>query len=376
MSAVVGRDATTLPAAVRPAGATIVLPGQTPEGGYILGVLLKRTYRIVPGGVCTRAGTDRPLVPGDVHWGNPLNSSIRHETDFVPFKLATDVVVEGTAYAPRGVPTPSCVVTLQVGERRKQLIVIGDREARHVSGRAPAFTDPVPFETMPLRYERAYGGIDVYSDRKTTYPYPRNPLGRGFAVANSREVLDNLALPNLEDPEAMLLPEHLCIGEYARWTGRPFPAGLGWFPKTWLPRAQLAGILPADRAVEQELRRAYAELVPAEHRDAYLSNGLPDMDFRFFNGASPGLALPYLTGSEPVLAENLGPDGRLSFQLPGETPRIALDIGAGPQEPPVVLHTVMLRMDDLQVDLVWRGAVPYPGPDWLPQMRKMEVQAT
>jgi hypothetical protein len=36
----------------------------------------------------------------------------------------------------------------------------------------------------------------------------------------------------------------------------------------------------------------------------------------------------------------------------------------------------MLRMDDLQVDLVWRGAVPYPGPDWLPQMRKMEVQAT
>jgi len=30
-------------------------------------------------------------------------------------------------------------------------------------------------------------------------------------------------------------------------------------------------------------------------------------------------------------------------------------------------------MEDRQVDLVWRGAVPYPGPDWLPKMKKMEV---
>jgi hypothetical protein len=33
----------------------------------------------------------------------------------------------------------------------------------------------------------------------------------------------------------------------------------------------------------------------------------------------------------------------------------------------------MIRMEERQIDLVWRGAVPYPGPDWLPQMRKMEV---
>ena len=31
-------------------GLTIVLPGQTPAGEYILSVLLKRTYDIVPGG--------------------------------------------------------------------------------------------------------------------------------------------------------------------------------------------------------------------------------------------------------------------------------------------------------------------------------------
>ena len=72
------------------------------------------------------------------------------------------------------------------------------------------------------------------------------------------------------------------------------PAGFGWFPKVWRPRALLAGVLPRDRAVEQELRQAYAQLVPADQREAYLKNGFRDMDFRFFNGASEGLALPFL----------------------------------------------------------------------------------
>jgi hypothetical protein len=33
-------------------------------------------------------------------------------------------------------------------------------------------------------------------------------------------------------------------------------------------------------------------------------------------------------------------------------------------------------MEDAQVDLVWRGAVPYRGPDWLPDMRRMDVMVT
>jgi hypothetical protein len=238
---------------------------------------------------------------------------------------------------------------------------------------APRFTEPTPFLDMELRYERAYGGIDVYSDKVATYPYPRNPMGCGFAVTNSERVVEQLALPNLEDPHAPLIPEQLCLGDYLRWEQQPFPAGLGWFPKTWLPRAQLAGIMPADRATEQELRQAYAKLVPADQRDAYVKHGLPDMDFRFFNGASSGLVFPYLQGGERIVTENLSPDGMVSFQLPGDMPQLGLDIGSGVQEPQVVLHTVMIRMEERQVDLVWRGAVPYPGPDWLPQMRKMEV---
>jgi hypothetical protein len=63
----------------------------------------------------------------------------------------------------------------------------------------------------------------------------------------------------------------------------------------------------------------------------------------------------------------------LQFRLPTEAPRIGLDIGEGVSEPEVVLQTAMIRMEDRQVDLVWRGAVPYPGPDWLPEMQRMDV---
>ena len=354
-------------------GARIVLPGQSPEGAYILGVLVKRTFQIVPGGVCTRAEEDSALVPGDMYWDDPMNSSVRYESDFVPFKVATDVVLNGTAYAPRGRPTTSCTVSLQVGERRKSIQVIGDRVARYAGGAPPVVTDPVPFTAMELRYERAYGGTDVYSDVKITYPYPRNPLGRGFAVANTPKSVDNLPLPNLEDPQAPVASSDLCLGEYARWKMRPMPVGFGWFPKVWIPRAELAGIMPRDRAVEQELRQAYAQLLPGDQRGPYLTNGFRDMDFLFFNGASAGLALPFLRGGETIATENLSPEGRLYFQLPRESPRIGLDIGEGVQEPEVVLQTVMIRMDERQVDLVWRGAVPYRGPDWLPEMRKMDV---
>lgn len=151
------------------------------------------------------------------------------------------------------------------------------------------------------------------------------------------------------------------------------PQSFGWFAKTWQPRASFAGIMPADRATEQEMRKMYAQAVPPDERATYEENQLPDMNFRFFNGASQGLSVPFLKGDERVRAVNLTPETALEFHLPGESPRIGLDIGQGVEEPEVVLHTVMIRMEDRQVDLVWRGAVPYPGPDWLPQMRKCEV---
>ncbi len=352
----------------------IILPGQTPEGEFILGVLVKRSYNIIPDAPCARAAIDEALIPGDVHYGDPMNSTVKYETDFTPFKLATDVVFIGSAYAPQGKPIPAFIATLKIGEKRKDLAIVGDRICKYRRLGAPVFSDPAPITTMEVRYENAYGGVDINSDPAVPCVYPRNHLGRGFVVGDNKKAVDNLALPNIEDPKNLLTPETLSVGHFKDWEQQPLPQGLGWVAKYWRPRAELAGVLPADKDVERQLREAYAEAVPADQREMYEQTNLPDMDFRFFNGASAGLVCPFLTGDEQVQLIGLDPDGMLKFSLPGERPKIGLDIGKGIQEPEVVLHTVQIRQEEKQVDLIWRGAVPYPGPDWLPEMKKCEVR--
>ncbi len=351
----------------------IVLPGQTPEGQYILSILVKRSYKIISGKQCIRADVDQKLISGDIHYRDPMNSSVKFETDYIPFKIATDVVLNGKAYAPKGKPVEVIDVSLTIGPYRKELRVFGDRVCRYREKGDPLFTDPIPFETMEICYERAYGGVDIYSNPDMPCAYARNHLGRGFAISNNRKVIENLPLPNIEDPKDLLTPERICIGHFMYWERQPIPQGFGWFSKYWQPRASYAGVMPADRKIEEELRKAYTKLIPPEQMDLYERTQLRDMDFRFFNGASPGLALPFLTGEEEVHLINLSPEGELSFRLPGDRPIIGLDIGMGLYEPEAFLHTVMIRLEDREVDMVWRGAVPYPGPDWLPQMRKMEV---
>ena len=336
-------------------------------------MLVKRTYDIARDGQCTRAAADRKLVPGDVHYDDPMNSTVKFESDFIPFKLRHGCGLPRQGFAPPGQRVAALTASLIVGSHRKDVFVIGDRVARYNGKRDPVFTEPQPFETMELRYERAYGGVDIYSEPKMQCVYPRNHLGRGYAVAKVQRSVENLPLPNIEDPNNRLTPERLCAGSFKNWESQPSPQGLGWTMKAWHPRSTFAGVMPADRALEQELRKAYTALIPPDKRKAYEKTQLPDMDFRFFNGASAGLVVPFLSGHEEVGLLNLDPQGKTRFQLPGERPRIGLDLGEGMQEPEVVLHTVMIRMEERQVDLVWRGAVPYRGPDWLPEMKKMEV---
>src|SRR5262249_20185936 len=100
-------------------GVRTLLPGQDPEGNYLLAVLLKRSYRIVPDGPCVRAEADRPLLGGDKHHGDPLNSTVKFEADFLPYKPATDVVLNGSAYAPGGRPQRELLASLEVGEAKK-----------------------------------------------------------------------------------------------------------------------------------------------------------------------------------------------------------------------------------------------------------------
>ena len=353
---------------------TIVLPGQHPDGTPILSVLLKRSYRIVSDGPALPLQQAKSLVPGDRHFGDPMNTTVAHESDHVPFKPATDVVIQAHVHAPGGVTVQQLMVSAIVGTFRKNVMVFGDRTAHYQDRGAPRFSDPAPFTTMELRYERAYGGTDVRSDPTMACAYARNHLGYGFVVRNARESVEGAKLPNIESPDDLLTPDRLCCGHVMHWEAQPKPDGLGWYSKYWQPRAALAGVMPGDRKLERGMRRAFARVVLPHQQADYAKTGLPDMNFAFFNGASPGLARPYLAPGERIAFRNLHPDGDVIGALPAAWPQIHLDIGEGPQEAACDLQTVFVRLDEREMDLVWRAAFRYPGLDWLPRMRRMHVE--
>ena len=353
----------------------VVLPGQAPDGTPILSVLLKRSYRIVANAPAERLDSARPLVPGDRHFDDPMNSTVAFEADHVPFKLATDVVVHASAYAPGGVPVMELLASIVIGTSRKDLLVVGDRVAHYRPRSLPSFTEPVPFTSVPMRYELAYGGVDVRSDPTLAFPYARNHLGRGFVVRDAVEAVEGISLPNIEAPDDQLTPERLCCGHVMHWERQPMPDGCGWYSKYWQPRAGLAGVMPGDLPLEAQLRREYARVIAPEHRADYEKTELRTMDFRFFNGASRGLVRPYLEPAERIAFRNLHSSGDVIGALPSQWPALSLDIGQGEVEMRRgVLQTVLVRLDALEMDLVWRAAFRYPGLDFLPRLRRLHVE--
>ena len=353
-----------------------IVQGKDDTGQTLFSVLVKRTYDIHTGGRVVRTEKARSLVQIDEYYddGEPEWATVKYETDFAPFKLATDVVVIGKAFAPGGGPVAQLDVTVEVADHRKTVRVTGDRHCLYRENAHPVFSDPVQFIELPIRYDRAYGGRDIVSNPEEPFYYPRNDLGVGVALKNTKETVEGLPLPNIEDPGDLLTPDRVIFDKPDRWSGQPLPDGFGWFQRTWYPRCSFTGAFPAYVDIDTVLREERLGLVPKGQIALSRQFKLPSFDVRFNNGASRGLVLPYLDGDETFRLTNLTPAGSLIFQLPGEAPSIMLDIGLGENELEPFLHTVCVRLEEMQVDLVWRGAHPYPGLDWLPEMKKLAAE--
>src|SRR5262245_49938592 len=143
-----------------------VVVGETETRAPIFSVLVKRTYQIRPGRSAERVPRANPFVQADVYYdqGDPESTTVKFENDLAPYKLRTDVILIGKAYAPGGQPAMQMSVGLAIGDHRKVIRVFGNRQCIHRTGHPPSFTDPEPFTEMEIRYERAYGGIFLRDD--------------------------------------------------------------------------------------------------------------------------------------------------------------------------------------------------------------------
>jgi hypothetical protein len=184
--------------------------------------------------------------------------------------------------------------------------------------------------------------------------------------------VERLVLPNFEDPHDRLTPERLCVGAMGRWPRQPIPQGFGWFGLMWFPRSAYFGMVPEHDPLDAPFAEGARGYSPPELLQARWQQVSP----RAANGASPGLALPYLRGNETIRIEHLHPQRpSLEIRLPGERPTMRADGRQGKMldtEP--VIHTVLIEPDEDRVSIVWRGSAPALRPYLPEELARMPFQ--
>ncbi|MDQ1318527.1 MAG: hypothetical protein QG588_2189 [Candidatus Poribacteria bacterium] len=354
----------------------MILPAHDVNSQEILSVIAKRTYDIRNGEVCIPSEEQMDFVISDVYCNKDdlINTNCEFESDLVPYKLATDVVLLGKAYAIDGYPVERMDVSLEIGSHQKTIRVIGNRYCKCRTLRDPWLSDPQPFTTMELRYDLAYGGVDMLSQEGQKLSYPRNPIGRGFVVKKRKECVEGLQLPNIEDPCYLLTPGNLIVEDMKNWERQPNPQGFGWYGRSWQPRISFFGIMPAHKPIYDKMKESSADYVPQEQNENFKKINPSIVDFRFFNGASPGLILSDIKGDENVRLVGMDINGSFSFKLPGKAPVIMIDIGEGFQKPDVALQTVCIMKEENKLYMVWRGAIEYIGLENMSKLTNLEVK--
>jgi len=106
-------------------------------------------------------------------------------------KVTPEVLVLGEAQSPNQQPVSSMEVSLALGDLKKTLLVVGDR---FWTGGLTGASKPEPFTTMPLTWDRAFGGKE----------HKENPLGLGLDKQASPFGEDLIKLPNLEHPSHLM----------------------------------------------------------------------------------------------------------------------------------------------------------------------------
>ncbi len=290
-------------------------------------VVVKATFDVQPDGSTTPSLGQPDVTRSPIYRGDPASTSIVYDNDFVLTKKTTDVILNGSAYAPANTTARRIDAGFEVGPVKKVVRVIGDRTWKS-GGRG--LTEPEPFMRMPIIYELAFGGCDTQSPKPEIDWYWPNPVGTGFVSARKR--ISGTRAPNIEYPKQLI----------TSWKSRPEPAGFGAICGHWQERAAFAGTY--DDAWSQNRQ----PLLPLDFDERYYQAGPADQQ-----------APAFLNGGEQVTLMNVTPAGYVRFRLPELDFFMVTSFMDGERrdhEPPR-LHTVILEPDFPRFSLIWHSAV-------------------
>ena len=272
-----------------------------------------------------------PLTEADEFTGEPGYSATLYETDYAHRKPYCDVLLNGSAYAPRGKTTNRVLVSLQVGKMKKSFSVVGDRVWDRILLKTTP-TLPVDFVRKKISYDVAYGGTDKdkkYPDKVKTYL--KNPIGVGYYPISNGKNLVGKPLPNTAE-----------IGKLVKSKkGNYTPMSFGPIGRNFASRVVYAGT----------------------YDQKWLDNVAPfwpdDFDYRYFQAAPQDQQIPYPKGGEPVILQNLSSEGLTKFQIPRvSTPVIFIPYRGEDIIKEGMIDTVLIEPDCKRFCLTWRVSLP------------------
>ncbi|HEY6877884.1 MAG TPA: DUF2169 domain-containing protein [Polyangiales bacterium] len=314
------------------------------SGGHLWVVAVRASFDVDVTGVLRLAEQQPPPLQTAEYFGEPGTSSVRAEAELGLGKPGTDIIVNASAYAPRGRPAPSVPVELRVGALRKVLLVHGER-AYLSHGDSLETSAPQPFVSRPIRYEYAFGGTDQSAaDAREHVSDARNPIGRGVVAPRHRRT--NLLAHAIEYP--------------AQDVRRAGPAGFGAIDRAWLPRRSYAGTYDA------RWERDKKPFLPDDYDDRFSHCAPSDQQLR-----QP------LRGGERVELTHLTPEGKLAFELPRLRFSFETAFGARIETHEATLATVHIEADEKKLRMTFHTqlAVPNRECDYLDQTTIREVAA-
>ncbi|MCP4748881.1 MAG: DUF2169 domain-containing protein [Desulfobacteraceae bacterium] len=306
--------------------------GADHQGREYLVVCVKGTYTFFENGQPPRLAQEQlPLVEADIFTGEPGLSAPLYESDYARIKPRCDVLLNGSAYAPGGIPAAKVPVMLQFGRMKKQFVVVGDRvwESKFIGPRAKP---PTPFISMPITYDRAFGGVDDYHQKlEKVRAVMENPVGVGFHHYISSDAVNGKPLPNTEEFKKPVKSP----------SKRYRPMSFGPIGRGWQPRAPLAG------TYDQNWTDNIFPFLP------------PDFKNDYFQAASFDQQVPYPQGGEPVVLYNLTPEGKTWFPFPRINLIAWFFLNNGDEkESPLIVDTVMLEPDEKRFTVTSRTSLP------------------
>jgi hypothetical protein len=330
-------------------------------------VVLRQTLTFATGKL-EYADEQAPICDSDEPFGTLGESSFRQESDLFLHKPKCDVIVNATAYAPGGRPTPTVDVRLTVRQRSvdsekllidKALRVVGESVYRKTAWKESAArwciklgtlkrvqpspwvrSSPTAFTTLPLRYEYAYGGqcrVNAGDKRTSSIPpdqlltpeqlaihpdssapaedrpvahimFESNPLGRGFAVDWA---LDSHGMQEVDAPRIEKVGQEVSGHHFWMWQSSS--------ARSEAPGTQQSFVqIPAGFGVRSKADPA-RRILMGTIDDAFVQSNAPlprDFDFAYFNAAPLDQQVPFLLGDETIELTNLCPPG---------TPELSID---------------------------------------------------